>query len=121
MLDSRVESGLGIRSFDFRANRSHRSFLVSDLSDSLIFGEQPEQFAPIARQKRGNERESVRGGADLPLKPQAPPPPIPRLASLASLAVDRHVGGRGRDEYLARGPAPPPSPPHGDQLTACGA
>ena len=78
MLDSRVESGLGIRSFDFRANRSHRSFLVSDLSDSLIFGEQPEQFAPIARQKRGNERESVRGGADLPLKPQAPPPPPPQ-------------------------------------------
>ena len=36
-----------------------RSFLVSDLSDSLtslIFGERFEQFAHIAHQKRGKER-----------------------------------------------------------------
>ena len=36
-----------------------RSFLVSDLSNSLtslIFGERPERFTHIAHQKRGNER-----------------------------------------------------------------
>ena len=35
-----------------------RSFLVSDLSDSLtllIFGDRPEQFTHIAHQERGNE------------------------------------------------------------------
>ena len=60
-----------------------RSFLVSEMSDSLIFGERPE-------------RESVRGGADLPLNPHAPPP------EQASLGMG--WGGGGQVESMS---APP--------------
>ena len=114
-------------------------FLVSKMSDSLtslifgerpsdsllllIFGQRPERLAHIVHQQRGKERESVRGGADLPLHPHALPPPNTQTSLLSChlRSTDRHVGERGSGEYLARGPAPPPSPPHGNQLTACGA
>ena len=86
------------------AIRSHRSFLVSDLSHLLT----------LLTKKTGNERESVKGGTDLPLNPHDPPPPIPYpdWLALAPLAVNSSpcvcVGGGSislsRGEGLGRSP-----------------